>query len=175
MEDKKSFLDDKKNVIILILSVALIIIIVSFLLFFILNQIEKSHKIDASNYSSLELIDMFEKEGYSIEIYTSGQHTTYVNLENDSEGITFQRIYNTLIGNLMTFDDDSINNEMADLIDISENDTVEKEQQYEAFENWLEKYNITKLQISDMLDTYYDLHKDEAQNLDETVDSLLNY
>ena len=175
MENNKSFLNDKKNVAILILSVTLVIVLVLFLVFFIPNQIQKSKKIDATNYSSFELIDMFEQEGYNIEIYTSGQYTVYVNLENNKEGITIQRIYNNLVGNMMTFDDDSINDEMADLINTSENNTVEKKQQYEAFENWLKKYNITKLQISNMLDTYYDLHKDEAQNLDDIVNSLLDY
>lgn len=174
-ENKKKFLDDNKNVAILVLSIILVIIVVLFLLFFILNQVKKSEAIDASGYSSLELIDMFNQEGYDIKIYTSGQYTVYVTLENDSEGITIQRIYNSLVGNMMTFDDNSINDEMADLIDTSENDTPEKEQQYNAFENWLENYNITKLQISDMLDTYYDLHQDEAEDLDELINNVLTY
>ena len=174
-ENKKKFLDDNKNVAILVLSIILVIIVVLFLLFFILNQVKNSEAIDASGYSSLELIDMFNQEGYEIKIYTSGQYTIYVCLENDKEGIEVQRIYNNLIGTLMTFDDDSINDEMADLINTSENDTPEREQQYEAFENWLKKYNITKLQVSDMLDTYYDLHKDEAEDLDALINNALAY
>ena len=175
MDNKKNFLDDNKNVAILVLSIILGIIILLFILFTIFNQIKKSEMIDASDFSSSELIKMFDEEGYEIKIYTSGEYTTYVNLENNEEGITIQRIYNDLIGTLMTFDDDSINNEMADLIDTSENDTVEKEQQYEAFENWLKKYNITKLQVSDMLDTYYDLHKYEAEDLDGLINNVLAY
>lgn len=175
MDNKKKFLDDNKNVAILVLSIILGIIILLFILFTIFNQIKKSEMIDASDFSSSELIKMFDEEGYEIKIYTSGEYTTYVNLENNEKGITIQRIYNDLIGTLMTFDDDSINNEMADLIDTSENDTVEEEQQYEAFENWLKKYNITKLQVSDMLDTYYDLHKYEAEDLDELINNVLAY
>lgn len=175
MKNKKNFFDDRKNIAILTLSIIIVILIILFLLIFICNKIKESQKIDASNYSSFELIDMFNQEGYEIKIYTSGQYTTYINLENDNEGITIQRIYNNLIGNLMTFDDDSINDEMADLIDTSENDTPEKEQQYQAFENWLKNYSITKLQISNMLDTYYDLHKDDAENLDKLINNVLTY
>ena len=176
-ETKKKFLDDNKNVAILILSIILCIIVILFLFFFILNQVEESQKIDASNYSSTELIDMLEEDGYKINLYYRNStyiSTIYIILENEKEGITIQRIYNTAIGNIMTFDDDSINDEMADLINTSENDTPEKEQQYKAFENWLEKYNITKLQISNMLDTYYTLHKNEAQDLDVLGNELLN-
>lgn len=173
--EKKNIFKDRKNIAILILSITIVIMLVFIVIVLTFSKIIKSQKIDASNYSSFELIDMFNQEGYEIKIYTSGQYTIYVNLENSKEGVTIQRIYNNLIGNQMTFDDDSINEEMADLIDTSENDTVEKEQQYVAFENWLKKYNITKLQISNMLDTYYDLHKDEAENLDEIIDGLLNY
>ena len=175
VKEKKNIFKDRKNIVILILSITIVIMLVFIVIALTFSKIIKPQKIDASNYSSYELVDMFNKEGYHIEIYTSGEYTIYVNLENSKEGITIQRIYNNLIGNQMTFDDDSINEEMADLIDTSENDTVEKEQQYEAFENWLKKYNITKLQISNMLDTYYDLHKDEAENLDEIIDGLLNY
>lgn len=174
-ENKKKFLDDNKNVVILVLSIMLVIIIVLFLLFFILNQVKKYEAIDASSYSSSELINMFNQEGYNIRIRTSGQYTVYIILENETEGITIQRIYNSLVGNMMTFDDDSINDEMADLIDTSENDTPEKEQQYEVFENWLKKYNITKLQVSNMLDTYYDLHKNEAEDLDALINNALAY
>ena len=171
---KPAFLNDNKNIAILILSIILAIVVIAFLAFFISAQINKSQEIDASDYSSYELIDMFQQNGYNIKIYTSGQYTVYVCLENDAEGITIQRIYNKLIGNMMTFDDKSINDEMADLINTSENDTPEKEQQYEAFENWLKKYNITKYQVSNMLDTYYDLHKDEAEDLRAIENELLN-
>ena len=175
-KDKKTgFLNDNKNVAILVLSIILVIIIAFILLFFVLIQIRNSQKVDASSYSYSELVDMFVEDGYAIKIYTSGQYTIYVCLENDKEGITIQRIYNSLVGNMMTFDDDSINDEMADLIDTSENDTPEKEQQYTAFENWLKKYNITKLQVSDMLDTYYNLHSNEAVDLDSLTNNLLNY
>ena len=174
MDNKKKFLDDNKNVAILVLSIILGVVILFFILFIMLSQIKKSEMIDTSNYSYSELVAMFNQEGYEITIHTSGQYTVYIVLENNEEGVTIQRIYNNLIGNLMTFDDDSINDEMADLIDTSENDTPEKQQQYKAFENWLNKYNLTKYKISNMLDTYYDLHKDEAEDLDALIYNALN-
>lgn len=169
MEDKKTFLSDKKNIIILILAILLVLAII----IIIVPKTQKTKSIDGSEYSSYELINMFEEESYTFEIWTSGEYTTYIILENESEGITIQRIYNDLVGTSMTFDDDTINDDMADLIDTSNNDTVEKKQQYEAFENWLDSFNITKLQVSETLDTYYDLYKSDSKNLDEIVNSLL--
>ena len=65
----------------------------------------------------------------------------------------------------MTFNNANINEESADLIDTSYNDTIEEKQQYGAFYNWLETYNISKVQISTMLDNYFDLYYDEAIDL----------
>ena len=74
----------------------------------------------------------------------------------------------------MTFDDDSINDEMADLITISENDSKEKQEQYEAYKSWMEYYNITKTQLSEMLDTYYNNNKDKIEtiNTEDLLKSL---
>lgn len=172
-----NFFKDKKNIVILVLSIIIFIMLMSIATVFILRNIKTSKKIDASNYSYTELVNMFEEKGYKFKLYYQNSQyisTVYIILDNETEGVTIQRIYNTVTGNMMTFDDDSINDEIADLIDTSENDTPEKEQQYEAFENWLKKYNITKLQVSNLLDTYYDLHKDEAQDLETIENELLN-
>lgn len=180
MKNKKKFLGDNKNVAILVLSIILVIIVVLFLLFFVLNQVKESQKIDASNYSFSELVNLFKNEGYEFELYYKDKdskyfYTTYATLENKDNGISISKIHNNSIGTIFTFNDDTINDESVNLIDTSENDTVEKEQQYTAFENWLKKYNITKLQVSDMLDTYYDLHKDEAEDLDALINNALAY
>ena len=125
--------------------------------------------------SSSELLEMFEKEGYKIELTEfSGQSGTYIILEDNKNGITIQKILNTLLGTMMTFEDNTINDKMADLIDLSENNTKEKEQQYEAYERWLKKYNITKTQLSQMLDSYYNNNKDKIEviNTDELLKSF---
>lgn len=166
-------LKDKKNIVIFILSLIILIMIVGITALLIFNSVNKTKRIDGSEMSSSELLEMFKQEGYEVEIYKSGNTTIYVNLENEKEGITIQRIYNTYIGNLMTFDDDSINDETADLIDTNKNDTILKEQQYEAYENWIRKYNITKLQISEMLDSYYSENSYKAIDLDSLIDSLM--
>lgn len=165
-------LKDKKNIVIFILSLIILIMIVGIAILLIFNLVSKTKTIDGSEMSSYELLEMFKQEGYEVQIYKSGNTTIYVNLENEKEGITIQRIYNNYIGNLMTFDDDSINDEMADLIDANKNDTVLKKQQYEAYENWIKKYNITKLQISEMLDKYYNENKNKAVDLDALIDDL---
>ena len=173
-----NFFKDRKNIVILVLSIIIFIMITSIVVVLILRNIKISKKIDVSNYSYTELVNMFEEKGYKFELYYKNSKynisTVYIILDNETEGITIQRIYNTITGNMMTFDNDSINDKMADLIDTSENDTPEKEQQYKAFENWLKKYNIPKLQVSNMLDTYYDLHKDKAQDLEAIENKLLN-
>lgn len=166
--------EKKKDVIILVLCIIVSILIIGIIVFFTANNFLNSTSIDCSAMSSSELLETFKQEGYEIKIYESGSSTVYVNLVNTKEGITLQRIYNTYLGNLMTFDDNSINDQMADLIDTSENDTPLKQQQYEAFENWLKKYNITKSQISEMLDTYYEKNKNNAIDLDATINDLLN-
>lgn len=165
-------LKDKKNITILILSIIILILIVGIISFFIINQHHKK-SIDGSNLSNSELLEMFSKEGYEVKL-TNIDGKLYINLENDKEGITIQRISDTLIGTLMTFNDDSINNEMADMITLSENNTKEKKLQYEAYKNWLDYYNTTKTQISEMLDTYYKNNKDKVEyiNTEELLKSF---
>ena len=128
----------------------------------------KSKTIDGSKLNNDELYELFKDEGYSIEItkFSDSPSTTYIILENKTEGITIQRIYNNYVGNLMTFDDDSVNNEMADLLYPDENKTEEEKQQYKAYQSWLNYYNITKTQLSQMLDNYYDENLDKIEIID---------
>lgn len=166
-------LKDKKNIIILSLSVFLIVSIIVILIVVFAPKKLSSKNIDGSKLSSLELYEMFKEENYKIKI-TNIDGTLYINLENESEGITIQRIPNTLTGPMMTYDDDSINDKMADLIDLSRNNTEEKQQQYKAYQSWLKHYNITKTQLSEMLDEYYTNHKNETEfiNTKELLNSF---
>lgn len=158
-------LKDKKNIIILILSIVIFAMLICIILFFSINKTNNETTIDASKMSSSELLDMFKSEGYEIRL-TNLDGILYIILENEKDGITIQRILNTLVGTLMTFDDDSINNEMADLITISENDSKERQEQYKAYKSWIEYYNVTKTQLSEMLDEYYENNKDKVEIID---------
>lgn len=166
-------LKDRKNIIILILSIIIFIMVIGIIVFLSINSATKERKLDRSKMSSSELLEMFENEGYEIKM-SNIDGTLYINLENERDGITIQRIPDTLIGTLMTFDDDSINDEMADLITISENDSKEKQEQYEAYKSWMEYYNITKTQLSEMLDMYYNNNKDKIEtiNTEDLLKSL---
>lgn len=161
--DKKlRIMNDKKNVIILVLVIIVLVLIASFTMFWVYKDTSINKSVDASNFSSSELLDMLYGQGYKINISKDRDNTVYIVLTNSKEGITIQRIYNKYLGTLMTFDDDSINDEMADLIDLSRNDSVDKKQQYEAYQNWIKQHNITKLQVSNMLDEYYSKNRHEA-------------
>jgi hypothetical protein len=165
-----NFFKDKKNIIIILLTIFIIILIT--MLFLIINKNDDSkNSIDASNMSYNELVSMFEKNGYNFELLNI-DNCVYIILKNPKNGITIQRVPNTLIGTLMTFADDTINNEMADLIDTSENNNKEKQQQYKAYQNWLNNYNISKLQLCSMLDNYYEENKDKIEYIN--TNDLLN-
>ncbi len=147
-----------------------IAIILTIIITFMIKSTEKNKPkiIDGSNMNNDELYELFNDEGYSIRItkFSDNLSTTYVVLENKTEGITIQRIYNNYVGNLMTFDDDSVNSEMADLLYPDENKTEEEKQQYKAYQSWLSHYNITKTQLSEMLDNYYDENLDKIEIID---------
>lgn len=157
---------DVKNIIIIILLVA----VLALTLILTLHHIKKpSVKIDGSNMTSTELVEMFKNEGYNIEL-TYIDTYLHMCLENKKEGITFQKVPNvyigTSIGTLLSFKDSTINSEWADLSNLSSNNTEEKEQQYRAYKTWLDYYNVTKNQISDMLDYYFINHEDEIDYID---------
>lgn len=155
---------DKKNIIILILSIIILTLIIILTITTIIPKLDKATAVDGSQLSSYELLQMFNKEGYEINLKRFHTDTTiYIILENNKDGITIQRILDTLVGTLMTYQDDSINDEMADLLDLEDNDTIEEKQQYKSFKNWLKKYNITKSQLSEMLDYYYTNNKNEIE------------
>lgn len=155
---------NKKNLLIVLLSIIVLLLIV-FICIFITN---KKEKIDFSNMSSYELIEAFQNNEYEFEIskFSHSNSTIYLTLENKKEGICIQRIYNIYIGNMMTFQNRSANNEMADLIDLTRNDTTGEQQQYKLFEKWLNYYNISKIQLSDFLDYYYKNNKNDIKILD---------
>lgn len=147
-----------------------IVLILTIIIIFVIKSTEKdtSKIIDGSKLNNDELYGLFKDEDYSIRItkFSDDLSTTYVILENKTEGITVQRIYNNYVGNLMTFDDNSVNDEMADLLYPDKNETEEEKQQYKAYQSWLNHYNITKTQLSEMIDNYYNKNLDKIEIID---------
>lgn len=163
----------------------LIIVLLSGIVFFLSgctnNNNESSSKkqknIDGSSMTSEELLEMFESEGFSIRMdqFISSRYSnksTYIILENEKTGITIQRIVNTLAGTLMSYRNENMSTEYADLIDLSRNKTNEEEELYDNFLDLLEKYNITQPQISNMMDYYYRNNPDKIEIID--TDKLLS-
>lgn len=164
---------DKKNIIILVL-----LIIILSLIIFISNFIyirTNSSNINKSNYSYEQLLRMLEDDGYYVRIRDI-DNCVYINLINDEIGIEIQRIPKTAIGPVMTFENKNINDEFADLISLSKNNTIEKELQYKNYKDLLKKYNITTKQITDLLEEYYNKNKNECEvtNTQELIDSISN-
>lgn len=167
----------KQTIIIILLSIVILVlttILVSFIIIKNTSSNEtKTYSIDGSKMNDAELLEMFQKENYNIKLEkiislsspTYSDNCVYVIFENEREGIRIQRILNTLVGTLMTYEDDSINDERADLLQLSRNDTKEEQEQYDAFLSWLKKYNITKTQLSNMLDYYYYNNTDKIQTI----------
>lgn len=147
-----------------------IVLILTISVIFLLKptKANKTESIDGSKLNKDELYELFKEEGYSIRIttYSDTPSTTYVVLENKTEGITVQRIYNKYVGNLMTFDDDSVNDEMADLLYPDKNETEKEKQQYKVYQSWLKNYNITKTQLTEMIDNYYNKNLDKIEIID---------
>lgn len=150
---------DKKNIIIL-LFIIIIILAIYGIIFLIHGENSNStetfevKKNDWSNLTSTELIDKFQSDGYEISVNLYSSTTAYITLENKNEGIYIQRVQNTLIGGMLSFKNRNINDELADLIDISRNNTDEEKQQYKYFEKWSSQYNVSKTQLTAMLDYY---------------------
>lgn len=173
-------LQNHKNLIIIFLFTIIVLLIIAIFLILLHNhnttlQTSRNKNIDGSNMSPSELTEMLKSEGYELSIINI-DGTISVDLENEMNGITFQKIYNTLLGTMMTYDDDSINDEMADLIELDRNNTDDKQAQYRAYESWMKKYNITKTQLSKIMDDYYDENKNTAEriNTNELINSY-NY
>lgn len=131
-------------------------VIIVFLLLIMLFDNAKIGKQDNSDLNSFEVIEYLEKKGYTFEIqdYTYTYSTHYVVLRNDDEGIWIQKIINELTGTMLSFKNDQINDEFADITSESANKTKEEEQQYEAYLNWLKDMGLTKMQLVDALDFY---------------------
>lgn len=131
-------------------------ILVIFLLFVIFANNIKIGKEDNTDLTAFEVIEYLEDKGYMFEtqddtnIYT----THYIILRNDNEGIWIQKLDNELIGTMLSFKNDQINDEFADMTSESANETKEEQQQYEAYMNWLEDMGLTKMQLIDALDFY---------------------
>lgn len=135
--------------------IALSIVIIVLMLIIISSNI-KIEKRDNTNLSSYEIITYLESKGYSFETQDVIQTylTHYIILRNDSEGIWIQKLDNELVGTMLSFKNDQINDEFADMTSESSNETKEKQQQYKAFINWLEDMGLTKMQLINALNFY---------------------
>lgn len=135
--------------------IGLSIIIIVFL-FLMLNDNIKIRKKDNTNLTSFEIIEYLENEGYTFEIqdYENIYTTHYIILRNDDEGIWIQKVINELIGTMLSFKNEQINEEFADITSESSNETKEEQQQYEAYINWLADMGLTKMQLVEALDFY---------------------
>lgn len=165
---------NKKDIVliaVLIISILLNLILLSYI--GISNASKKINKnIDASTMIDSELLQMFNDEGYEISM-SRFSSADYIVLSNESNGVNIQRVYTKYIGTLMTYYNKTINDEMADLIDFTDNDTEEKKQQYENYQDWLKYYNISQTQLTKFLDNYYEKNQDSIVYIDEY--NILNY
>lgn len=160
-------------IVILCISILLNIILIAYIgINNISKNINRNKNIDASTMLDTELLQMFKDGGYEISM-SRFSSADYIVLSNESIGVNIQRIYTKYVGTLMTYYNKTINDEMADLIDFTENDTEEKKQQYENFQDWQKYYNISLPQLSEFLDNYYKNNQDEIVQIDEY--NILNY
>ena len=158
-------------IVVLIISILLNILLISYIS--ISNASKKvSKNIDASTMLDSELVQMFKDEGYEISM-TRFSSADYIVLSNEANGVNIQRVYTKYIGTLMTYYNKTINDKMADLINFTDNDTEEKTQQYENFQDWQKYYNISLSQLSEFLDNYYKNNQDSIVYIDEY--NILNY
>ena len=134
-------------------------IIIIILLIIILNDKFKI-KQDNTNLTTFEVMDYLQSNGYTfkIEDYTYIYTTHYIILRNDDDGIWIQKIINDLTGTYLTFKNDLVNDEHANITSEAANETEDKKQQYEAFLNWLEDMGLTKKQLNDVLNLYDEIN-----------------
>lgn len=137
----------------IILIICIIFVAIVGIIIFVLNN----NKIDASKLSNKELVDMFKSKGYYFEIKPNIYGDThYIDLINNSEGITIERIKNDNIGNMLSFKNTKINNSLAELTGEVENKTNDSKLQYEAYIKWAGQFNISIKQLENLLDSVYD-------------------
>lgn len=128
------------------------------------TQTEKQ-KNDNSNLDDEEVIKYLQDKNYEFDkvVYSSSDSTIYISLNSNDSKIWVQKMINPYIGTLYTFNNSEVNDEHADITDISENDENEKKQ-YFAYHDWLNEVNLSNEQIISAID-YYDLN-----NIAEYID-----
>lgn len=152
----KSEVKINKNLFFLIISSTFIIIIL--LLIILLNTLNNNNKIKQVNTMSFndeQVIEYLENNDYEIKkyIFESTPNTIYVTISNDK--IEMQKIDNPYIGTVYFFDNNLYNDNYADIMNLSKNNTDEKKEQYYAYKKWLDSINLTDEQIISAL-KYYD-------------------
>lgn len=125
------------------------------------DDLGKTTTKDLSNYSHPEIVEYLEGEGFefSYEVYEETFTTTYVYVNNKNNAIAFQKIDNPIIGVQYKWKNGDINEEWADIWSTYENDSMEKQRQYDAYEKWLSAEGITTNQLVGAMDYYETISK----------------
>lgn len=140
--------------------IGLIILVTILVLIIFANKLKARQQQDNTNLTTFEVMEYLQSNGYKFEVedYTYIYTTHYVILRNDADGIWIQKIINDLTGTYLTFKNDLINDEHANITSEAANETEDKKQQYKAFLNWLEDMGLTKRQLNDVLDLYDEIN-----------------
>lgn len=165
MEENIKLEKNKKIINIFICIIVILIMIIGSLVYYIMSsknvedKIEEEAKIDTSNFTSREIKEYLEEQGYEFttDTMTNFYTTIYTMIEKESEGITILKIENPLTGIEYSFKNLSCNDEYANISSKAANDEIDEENQYKAFLDWLEDLNLTKLQIINVMDYFQSL------------------
>ncbi len=153
MEERKNKFYNKWWFWVCIVTIVLIIAITILAIVFY----PKSDNHNKEDLSESEIVEYLQDKGYKFTANKSTSTTVttyYIYVNNDN--ITFQRIDNPYTGTMYCWKNDNINDEWADILESEENTTEDEKKQYEAYLKWLNKINLSKSQIIDILDYYHE-------------------
>ena len=113
---------------------------------------------DKSTFSEQQIIEYLFRQGFDFQAResTSVYTTQYIYVSSEENEIAFQKIKNPILGNIYTWCNKDVNEEMAEIKKTYENDTLEKQRQYNEYEKWLDYHGLTSSQLTDALDYYHD-------------------
>lgn len=114
--------------------------------------------IDHTKLKDEEVQQYLEKEGYEFKVdtMTSKVTTRYTVIRNDE--IWIQKVDNPYTGEMMSFKNEKVNDELADILNKNKNETQLKKDQYKAYLEWLDLHGITDSQTKQVLEYYDENH-----------------
>ena len=129
------------------------------------NNKDDSATIDKSGFSDAEVIDYLQNQGFEFSA-TEGStgSTKYIYVSNPENEIAFQKITNTYLGLMYSWQNGDVNDEWAEMKSTYNNDTDDKQKQFNEYEKWLKYHNLTSKQITDALD-YFESNVDEYEKM----------